>query len=43
MTNLFTAKPFISHDGPDENKVRAEVEVFTGFSKTHDCLHSNYS
>lgn len=32
MTNLFTAKPFISHDGPDEKKVRAEVEVFTGFS-----------
>ena len=41
MTNLFTAKPFISHDGPDENKVRAEVQVSTGYSTIADVEDSD--
>lgn len=31
MAETYSARPFISHDGPDENKIRAEVKVVTGF------------
>lgn len=31
MVDTYSARPFISHDGPDENNIRAEVKVVTGF------------
>lgn len=31
MAETYSARPFISHDGPDDNKIRAEVKVVTGF------------
>lgn len=30
MTDTYSSRPFISHDGPDANGVRAEVKVVTG-------------
>lgn len=31
MAETYSSRPFISYDGPDENKIRAEVKVVTGF------------
>ena len=31
MADTYSSRPFISHDGPDENGFRAEVKVVTGF------------
>ena len=31
--NTYSAKPFVSHDGKDENGVRAEVKVVKGYGK----------
>lgn len=31
MVDTYSSRPFITHDGPDDNGVRAEVKVVTGY------------
>lgn len=33
MSETWSARPFVAYDGPDENKVRAEIHVVKGFGR----------
>lgn len=41
MVDTWSSKPFVSYDGPDNNGVRAEVKVVTGYGKVYDTSKSD--
>lgn len=40
MSSTYSSRPFISHDGPDENGVRAEIQVVTGYGHVFEIEES---
>ena len=41
MSETYSNYPFVSYDGPDNNNVRAEISVLTGFGNVQEIIESD--